>query len=72
MFSADHEATVRELARVTGHNGRIALANRTPTGSEARVRELLGDWFELHFEEHVWTSLGDPREEYLLVLGIRR
>ena len=70
MCSSDHEATARELARVTGYNGRIALAHWTAPsgpfdwGSEARVRELLGDWFELHFETHA--------REYLLVLGIRR
>ena len=89
MFSPDHKATARELARVTGHNGRIALANWTPTGglarmfqmmapfqpapppsspfdwgSEARVRELLGDWFELHFEEHVSTLTLPSGEAY--------
>ena len=38
-------------------------------GSETRVRELLGDWFELYFEEHVSTLT--LAREYLLVLGIR-
>jgi SAM-dependent methyltransferase len=80
MFAPDHEATARELARVTAPGGRIALANWTPTGGlarmfavmapflpakppsspfdwgdEARVRELLGEAFELDLEEHVST-----------------
>jgi SAM-dependent methyltransferase len=80
MFAPDHEASARELARVTRSGGRIALANWTPTGGlarmfqvmapflpapppsnpfdwgdEARVRELLGEWFELDLEEHVST-----------------
>jgi SAM-dependent methyltransferase len=32
MFAPDHEATARELARVTRPGGRIALANWTPEG----------------------------------------
>ena len=80
MFSPDHEASARELARVTRPGGQIALANWTPTGGlarmfgvmapfmpapppsnpfdwgdEAHVRELLGEWFELEFAEHVST-----------------
>jgi SAM-dependent methyltransferase len=80
MFAPDHEATARELARVTRPGGRLALANWTPTGGlarmfkvmapfmpapppsspfdwgdEDRVRELLGDSFELELEEHVST-----------------
>lgn len=75
MFSPDHEATARELARITRPGGRLALANWTPGpgvqdifkvmapfqpapppsspfdwGDEARVRELLGDDFDLSFE----------------------
>jgi SAM-dependent methyltransferase len=89
MFSPDHEATARELARVTRHGGRIALANWTPTGglgrmfkmmapfqpaappsspfdwgSEERVRELLGDHFELDIEEHVSTLHVPSGEAY--------
>jgi SAM-dependent methyltransferase len=76
MFAPDHEATARELARVTRPGGRIALANWEPGrpgvqdlftimapfqpapppsnpfdwGNEARVRELLGEAFELELE----------------------
>jgi SAM-dependent methyltransferase len=78
MFTPDHEAAARELARVTRPGGRICLANWTPTGGlaamfkvmapfmpapppsspfawgdQARVRELLGDAFELDIKEHV-------------------
>jgi SAM-dependent methyltransferase len=80
MFTPDHEASARELARVTRPGGRIALANWTPEGGlgqmfkvmapyqpapppsspfdwgkPERVRELLGDAFELELEEHVST-----------------
>jgi ubiquinone/menaquinone biosynthesis C-methylase UbiE len=89
MFAPDHEASARELARVTRPGGRIALANWTPTGGlarmfqvmrpfmpapppsnpfdwgdEARVRELLGDWFELEIEEHVSTLRMPSGEAY--------
>jgi SAM-dependent methyltransferase len=89
MFAPDHEATARELARVTSPGGRIALANWTPTGglarmfavmapfmpakppsspfdwgSEPRVRELLGDAFELDISEHVSTLRVPSGEAY--------
>jgi SAM-dependent methyltransferase len=89
MFAPDHEATARELARVTRPGGRIALANWTPTGGlarmfkvmapympapppsspfdwgdEARVRELLGDAFELEISEHVSTLRIPSGEDY--------
>jgi ubiquinone/menaquinone biosynthesis C-methylase UbiE len=89
MFSPDHEASARELARVTRSGGRIALANWTPEGGlgrvfammapfqlskppsspfewgrEERVRELLGDAFELEIEEHVSTLELASGEEY--------
>ncbi|HSE80602.1 MAG TPA: class I SAM-dependent methyltransferase, partial [Gaiellaceae bacterium] len=37
MFTPDHEATARGLARVTRPGGRIALANWTPTGGLAKM-----------------------------------
>jgi SAM-dependent methyltransferase len=82
MFAPDHEATARELGRVTRSGGRLALANWEPTGSvgelfqvmapfapppapgagnpfewgaEDRVRELLGNTFDLRFEHLVST-----------------
>ncbi len=89
MFSPDHEAAARELARVTAPGGRVALANWTPTGGlakmfkvmapyqpapppsspfdwgdEGRVRELLGDSFELELEEHVSTLRMPSAEAY--------
>jgi SAM-dependent methyltransferase len=89
MFAPDHEATARELARVTKPGGRIALANWTPAGGlgqmfkvmapyqpapppsspfdwgdEPRVRELLGDSFELEIEEHVSTLTVPSGEDY--------
>lgn len=41
MFAPDHEATARELARVTRPGGRIALANWTPTGGLARMFKMM-------------------------------
>jgi ubiquinone/menaquinone biosynthesis C-methylase UbiE len=89
MFAPDHEASARELARVTAPGGRIALANWTPTGGlakmfkvmapyqpapppsspfdwgdEARVRELLGEAFELELQERVSTLRMASAEEY--------
>ena len=89
MFAPDHEAAARELARVTAPEGRIALANWTPTGGlakmfkvmapyqpapppsspfdwgdEGRVRELLGESFELELEEHVSTLRTPSAEAY--------
>jgi SAM-dependent methyltransferase len=89
MFAPDHEATARELARITRPGSRIALANWTPTGGmarlfkmmapfqpapppsspfawgdPARVRELLGDAFELELAEQVSTLRVPSGEAY--------
>jgi ubiquinone/menaquinone biosynthesis C-methylase UbiE len=89
MFSPDHEASARELARVTRSGGRVALANWTPEGGlgrmfqmmapfqpsrppsspfdwgrEERVRELIGDSFDLQIEERVSTFVLRDGEEY--------
>ncbi len=41
MFAPDHAATAAELARVTKPDGRIALANWTPTGGLARMFKVM-------------------------------
>jgi ubiquinone/menaquinone biosynthesis C-methylase UbiE len=89
MFAPDHEATAREIARVTKPGGRVVLANWTPEGgigkmfklmapyqpapqpsspfdwgNEQRVRELLGDAFDLEIEEHVSTLRMPTAEDY--------
>ena len=89
MFTPDHEASARELARVTAPGGRIAIASWTPTGGlakmfavmapyqpapppsspfawgdEAHVRTLLGDSFDLEFEELVSTLRVPTGEDY--------
>jgi ubiquinone/menaquinone biosynthesis C-methylase UbiE len=89
MFAPDHEATARQLARVTRSGGKIGLANWTPEGGlgqmfrmmapfqpspppsspfdwgrEERVRELLGEAFELEIEKHVSTLETRDGEEY--------
>jgi ubiquinone/menaquinone biosynthesis C-methylase UbiE len=89
MFAPDHEATARELERVTAPGGRVALANWTPEGGlgrmfammapfqpapppsspfdwgrEERVRELLGDAFQLEIEERMSPLRLSSGEEY--------
>jgi SAM-dependent methyltransferase len=89
MFAPDHEASARELARVTRPGGRLGLGNWTPTGGlarmfkmmapfqpapppsspfdwgdETRVRELLGDAFELELEERTSTLRMPSGEAY--------
>ena len=44
MFAPDHEASARELARVTRPGGRIALANWTPTGGLARMFKVMAPY----------------------------
>ena len=89
MFTPNHLATARELARVTRPGGRIALANWTPTsglarmfkvmapyqpspppsspfdwGDQERVRDLLGESFELDLTEQVSTLRTASGDEY--------
>jgi ubiquinone/menaquinone biosynthesis C-methylase UbiE len=44
MFSPDHEAAARELARVTAPGGRIALASWTPTGGLAKMFAVMAPY----------------------------
>lgn len=89
MFSPDHEASARQLARVTKPGGRLGLANWEPDGGlgamfrmmapfqaapppsspfdwgrEDRVRELLGDAFDLVFAHEVSTFRMPDGESY--------
>jgi SAM-dependent methyltransferase len=89
MFAPDHEATARELARITNGGGRLGLASWEPEGGlgrmfkmmapfqpapppsspfdwgkEDRVRELLGDSFDLVFEHQVSTLHIPSGEDY--------
>jgi len=96
MFSPDHAATARELARVTRSGGRLALGNWTADGGLGRmfkmmapfmppppdgvpspfswgdrehVRKLLGDTFELEFEDGVSTYHVASGEQYWTVFS---
>ncbi len=73
MFTPDHEATARELARVVKPGGRIGLANWTPEGGLARMFAMMrpfqpspppgaGSPFEWGDEAHVRALLGDAFE----------
>jgi hypothetical protein len=71
MFAPDHEATARELARVTRPGGRIALANWTPTGGLARMFKVMAPFmpapppsnpFDWGDESRVQELLGDSFE----------
>jgi SAM-dependent methyltransferase len=71
MFAPDHEATARELARVTRPGGQIALANWTPTGGLARMFKMMAPFqpapppsnpFDWGDEAHVRELLGDSFE----------
>jgi 2-polyprenyl-3-methyl-5-hydroxy-6-metoxy-1,4-benzoquinol methylase len=68
MFSPDHEATARELARITRPGGRIGLANWTPTGGLARMFAVMRPFlpapppsnpFDWGDEDRVVELLGD-------------
>ena len=90
MFAPDHEASARELARVTRPGGRIGLTAWRPDagvgdmfrlmapfapppapgagspfdwGREEHVKRLLGDAFELRFEEADSPQTGESGEE---------
>src|SRR5262245_28448969 len=71
MFSPDHEASARELARITRPGGRIALANWTPTGGLARMFAVMRPFlpapppsnpFDWGDERRVPELLGDAFE----------
>jgi SAM-dependent methyltransferase len=71
MFSPDHEATARELARVTRPSGHIVLANWTPTGGLARMFKVMAPFmpapppsspFDWGDESRVQELLGDSFE----------
>ena len=89
MFSPDHPASARQLARVLKRGGRLGLANWTPEGGlgkmfkmmapfqpapppsspfdwgkEDRVRELLGESFDLRLEKHISIFRTATGEEY--------
>jgi SAM-dependent methyltransferase len=44
MFAPDHEASARELGRVTRPGGQIALANWTPTGGLAKMFKVMAPY----------------------------
>jgi SAM-dependent methyltransferase len=71
MFTPDHEATAREIARVTKPGGKIALANWTPTGGLAKMFAVMARYqpapppsspFAWGDEGHVRELLGDAFE----------
>jgi SAM-dependent methyltransferase len=73
MFTPDHRASARELARVTARGGRVALANWTPDSAMAGVFGVMrpfqppppegaGSPFEWGDEGHVRDLLGDSFE----------
>lgn len=67
MFAPDHEATARELARVTKPGGKIALVNWTPEGGLGRMFKMMAPFqpapppsspFDWGREERVRELLG--------------
>lgn len=68
MFTPDHAATARALARIVKPGGRIGLANWTPEGGLGRMFAMMAPFqpapppsspFEWGREEHVRELLGD-------------
>jgi len=68
MFAPDHEATAREIARVTAPGGRLALANWAPTGGLAKMFKVMAPYqpapppsspFDWGDENRVTELLGD-------------
>ena len=71
MFAPDHEASARELARVTAPGGRMALANWTPASGMAKVFNVMAPYqaspppsspFAWGDEAYVRDLLGDSFE----------
>ena len=71
MFAPDHEATARELARVTKPGGRIALANWTPEGGVGEMFRVMAPFqaapppsspFDWGRRDRVTELLGDDFE----------
>jgi SAM-dependent methyltransferase len=71
MFAPDHEASARELARVTKPGGRIALANWKPGPGVAEIFKLMGPYqpapppsipFDWGTEDRLEELLGDAFE----------
>jgi ubiquinone/menaquinone biosynthesis C-methylase UbiE len=71
MFTPDHEAAARELARVTKPGGKIGLANWTPTGGLAKMFAVMAPYmtapppsspFAWGDEAHVTKLLGNAFE----------
>lgn len=70
MFAPDHQATARELARVTGSGGRIALANWELEGGVREMFRMMSQFappppegagvpFDWGDEDHVRSLLGN-------------
>jgi SAM-dependent methyltransferase len=73
MFAPDHQATAKELARVTGSGGRLALVNWEPEGGLGRMFAMMkpfqppppegaGNPFDWGRPEHVEELLGGAFE----------
>ncbi len=71
MFAPDHEASARELARVTAPGGKVALANWTPEGGLGRMFKMMAPFqpapppsspFDWGRADRVQELLGDAFE----------